>query len=454
MVRDLARDLGKEVSFEIAGQAAGVDRDILDMLEAPLAHLLRNALDHGLETPAERQAAGKPPVGRLTLEARHQAGRLLITVADDGRGIDVERVRRQAVDRGLCPADLAARLTDAEVLDFLFLPGFSTREGVTELSGRGVGLDIVRTLAQQVGGAVRIENKPGAGTRFHLQLPITLSVMRALLVEIGGQPYALPLMRIERLAAPAPETVRTLEGRRFLDLGDRSVGLVDARAVLELGAAGARPASGAVVVLGDQASAYGLEVDRLLGESRLVVRPLDPRLGAVQDVAALALLDDGSPVAILDVDDLVRSLETLLAGGRLKGAGLAGPASARAPRKRILVVDDSITVRETERRMLEQRGYAAEAAVDGMDAWNAVHAGHYDLVVSDVDMPRLNGIELVKRIKQDPRLRAIPVVIVSYKDREEDRLRGLDAGAEQYLTKSSFHDASFLKAVADLIGDP
>ncbi len=457
MVRDLARRLGKEAAFEVSGQATGVDRDILDRLEAPLAHLLRNALDHGLETPAERQAAGKPAAGRLTLAARHHAGQLLITVADDGRGIDSAAVRRKAVARGLCAETMAARLSEAETLEFLFLPGFSTSDAVSEISGRGVGLDIVRALAQEVGGQVRIETRPGAGTRVHLQLPITLSVLRALLVEIAGHPYAIPLGRVERLATALPEAVQTLEGRRFLALEGRSIGLADARAVLGLeGAAAAAPPGGAwpVVAIGDRAAAYGLVVGRFLGEQDLVVRPLDARLGKVQDVAALALLEDGSPTLILDVDDLLRSIEALLAGGRLRAAQAGDAGAGRGRRKRVLVADDSITVRELERQILEHRGYAVDTAVDGMDAWNVLRAGRYDLVVSDVDMPRLNGIDLVRQIKQDARLRSVPVVIVSYKDREEDRLRGLEAGAEHYLAKSSFHDASFLKAVADLIGDP
>jgi len=222
MVRDLARQLNKKVKFEMVGQATGVDREILEKLEAPLTHLLRNALDHGLESPEERLAAGKNPEGLLTLEARHQAGQLHVIVADDGRGIDLERIRRKVVARGLSTAEMVNRLTEAELLDFLFLPGFSTSEAVTEISGRGVGLDIVRTLAQEVGGCVRVENHPGTGrvvgcgTQFHLQLPITLSVLRTLLVEIAGDPYAIPLTRIDHLVVAPPEEIQTLEGRRYL----------------------------------------------------------------------------------------------------------------------------------------------------------------------------------------------------------------------------------------------
>ena len=196
-------------------------------------------------------------------------------------------------------------------------------------------------------------------------------------------------------------------------------------------------------------------VDEFLGERDLEVRPLDPRLGKPPDINSASVLDDGWPVLIVDVEDLVRSIDNLLGGKRLKAiAGAASAASkARKPAKRILVVDDSITVRELERQLLEGRGYAVDVAVDGVDGWNAVRAGDYHLVISDVDMPRMDGIALVRSIKQDARLKSIPVVIVSYKDREEDRMRGLDAGADGYLTKSSFHDRTFLDAVADLIGE-
>ncbi|MEI7436325.1 MAG: hybrid sensor histidine kinase/response regulator [bacterium] len=454
MIRDLARQLNKKVKFEMVGQSTGVDREILEKLEAPLTHLLRNALDHGLETPEEREAAGKNPEGLLTLEARHQAGQLHVTVTDDGRGIDLGRIRRKVVARGLSTNEMVGRLTNAELLDFLFLPGFSTSEVVTEISGRGVGLDVVRNLTQEVGGLVRVENLPGAGAQFHLQLPITLSVLRTLLVEIAGDPYAIPLTRIDHLVVASPEEIQTLEGRLYLTLNQRNIGLVDAREVLELSGVANRPTAWPIVIIGDRTSAYGLVVDRFIGESKLVVRTLDPRLGKIQDVSAVSVLDDGAPVMIMDTEDLVRSIENLLSGGRLKQLQSASKNAATRTCKRILVADDSITVREMERKLLENHGYTVDVTVDGMDAWNTVRMGRYDLVVSDVDMPRMNGIELVRHIKQDARLKHLPVIIVSYKDREEDRLSGLEAGATHYLTKSSFHDETFLKTVADVIGDP
>ena len=452
LVRDLTRDLGKQARFEVRGEATGVDRDILDKLEAPLNHLIRNALDHALEPPDERRAAGKDPTGLIRLDARHSAGMLQITLSDDGRGVDLDRLRRKVVDRGLATAAMADRLTEAELLEFLFLPGFSTKDAVTEISGRGVGLDVVQDMVRTVGGVVRVASKPGRGTRFTLQLPITMSVVRALLVKVAGEPYAFPLNRIDSIVRIGH--LRQLEGRSHFLIGADLVGVVDAVEVFGF----TDPSNDAdilpVVVVADRGLRFGLIVDEFLGERDLEVRPLDPRLGKPPDINSASVLDDGWPVLIVDVEDLVRSIDNMLGGRRFRALSTAtGIAKLRKEAKRILVVDDSITVRELERQLLEGRGYQVSVAVDGVDGWNAVRVGDYHLVISDVDMPRMDGITLVRSIKQDPRLRSTPVVIVSYKDREEDRMRGLDAGADGYLTKSSFHDRTFLDAVTDLIGE-
>lgn len=453
MVRDVSRQLGKQARFEVMGENTGVDRDILDKLEAPLNHLIRNALDHALETPEEREAAGKSKVGTIRLEARHRAGLLQITLSDDGRGIDIERLRRKVVEKKLVAEGMAGRLTEAELLEFLFLPGFSTRENVTELSGRGVGLDVVQDMVRTVGGTVRVGSRIGRGTRFTLQLPITMSVVRALLVRIAGEPYAFPLNRIDRIARVPRSGLRMLEGRAHFALDDGLVGLVDASEVLGMTGGETSGDDLAVVVASDRSQRFGVIVEAFLGERDLEVRPLDPRLGKPPDINSASVLEDGWPVLIVDVEDLVRSIDNLFGGRKLGGIRDAMEARARPTTKRILVVDDSITVRELERQLLEGRGYDVDVAVDGVDGWNAVRGGGYHLVISDVDMPRMDGIRLVKSIKGDPGLRSIPVIIVSYKDREEDRMRGLDAGADGYLTKSSFHDRTFLDAVVDLIGE-
>ena len=453
-VRDIGRALGKTVRLDIVGGATSIDRDILDQLDAPLGHLLRNAVDHGIEAPAQRRAAGKPAEGLIRLEARHNAGLLQIIVSDDGGGIDIEALRQATLARGLTTAETVWDLSEEELLEFLFLPGFSMKATVSDISGRGVGLDAVQAMVRQVRGQVTIASEPGIGTRFQLQLPLTLSVIRALLVEIDGEPYALPLTAIARALRLPRDRIELLEGRPHFRHGERQVGLVTAHEILGRGEAALGETELPTVIVGEGDSLYALVVDRFLGERELVVRPLDPRLAKVKDVSAAALMDDGSPVLILDVEDLIRSMEKLVSGGRLRTLERSVVRTGQKRRRRVLVVDDSLTVRELERKLLDHHGFEVEVAVDGMDGWNAVRSDPFDLVVTDVDMPRMDGIELVTLIKRDPGLRNLPVMIVSYKDREEDRRRGLDAGADYYLTKGSFHDETLIHAVVDLIGEP
>ncbi|MGF6723211.1 two-component system sensor histidine kinase and response regulator WspE [Paraburkholderia sp. GAS41] len=452
IVRDLGRSLGKRVRFSIVGESTQIDRDILDMLDAPLGHLLRNALDHGVEDPEQRLARGKPAEATLTLEARHSAGKLLISVSDDGAGVDLDAVRAAVVRRQLADAETAARLSDHELLEFLLLPGFSMRAQVTDVSGRGVGLDAVHEMVKAVRGTVRITTEPGQGTRFVLQLPLTLSVIRSLLVQVGGEAYAFPLAHVRRTLELARGEIDMLEGQQHFSFDGRPVGLVTAHQLLGTEAPDEKRANVAVVVIGDERGAYGVAVDRFLGERMLVVQPLDSRLGKIRDIAAGALMENGEAVLIIDVEDLLRSVDKLVRGGQLDKVQRAQGAAVRT-RKHVLVVEDSLTVRELERKLLEKRGYTVTVAVDGMDGWNALRSSHFDLVVTDIDMPRMDGFELVTLIKRDLLLKSVPVMIVSYKDRDEDRRRGLNAGADYYLAKGSFHDEALLDAVHDLIGE-
>jgi two-component system sensor histidine kinase and response regulator WspE len=439
--------------LEIVGEETQVDRDIHEKLDAPLGHLLRNAVDHGIETPEIRRATGKPDEGVIRLEARHRAGMLQILISDDGQGIDLDRLRLAVVERKLTSAEIADKLTEAELLEFLFLPGFTMKDKVTEISGRGVGLDVVQNMLKQVRGTIRVSFQPGKGTRFQLQLPLTVSVVRTLLVDIGSELYAFPLASIVRTIKLPREEIELLEGRQYFNFDSRPVGLFSAHQVI----GGSEPTLAgdalSIIVVGEPGNVYGLVVDRFLGERELVVHPMDARLGKIKDIAAGALLEDGSPVLIVDVDDMLRSVDKLISAGTLSKVRHGSDTATTRKRKRVLVVDDSLTVRELERKLLDQQGYEVEVAVDGMDGWNAARTGHFDLIITDIDMPRMDGIELVTLLKKDANLKSLPVMIVSYKDREEDRLRGLEAGADSYLTKGSFHDETLVQVVIDLIGE-
>ena len=429
-----------------------VDLDILDKIESSLNHMIRNALDHAIELPDDRVALGKPRKGTIQLEARHSAGMLSITVRDDGRGVDLEKLRKTIVEKKLCGPDMAVDLSEHELLEFLFLPNFSTKKKVSKVSGRGVGMDVVHSVINEVRGKIRSSTKLNEGSSFELQLPLTLSVLRALLTEINSEPYAFPLVSIDHVLQLTQEQIKEVEGRQYFTFNKKRIGIVSAQQIFKTETPTEKSEEYIyVIVFSDRLNLYGLTVDKFLGVRDLVVQRIDSRLGKVKDINSASILEDGTPVLIIDVKDVFRSLDQLIVGNRLMRIGREDEVDRKI--KRILVADDSITVREVERKMLTSRGYEVDVAVDGMDAWNTVRKNDYDLVVSDIDMPRMNGFELVSLIKNDPNLRNLPVIIVSYKDREEDRNKGLEVGVDYYLTKGRFQDKSLINAVLDLIGE-
>lgn len=453
MVRDIAKTLNKKVNLVIDGQNTKVDRDILEKLKAPLTHIIRNSVDHGIETIEERLALNKNPEGTINIEAFHRSGMLIIIIKDDGKGIDYEKLKEKIIDKKLTSEQMVSEMSKTELLEFLFLPGFSTAKQVTEISGRGVGLDIVQSMVQEVGGLVRVESETGQGITFQLQLPLTLSVIRTLIVEIANETYAFPLTRITRVLTLSVNEIKTLENRQYIVVDSENIGIISANQIFDLPHNTNSNELINIILISDRLNKYGIIVDNFIEERNLVVYPVDARLGKLPNISAFSMIENSAPTLIIDVDDLVRSIDIILNGGKLAKIGIYKKENEKIKKKKILVVDDSLTVREIERKLLENNGYDVDVAVNGMDGWNAVRTGNFDLVISDIDMPRMNGIELVSNIKHDPVLKNIPVVIVSYKDREEDRLKGMEAGADYYLTKSSFHDETLINVVFDLIGE-
>jgi two-component system sensor histidine kinase and response regulator WspE len=438
LVRDVSRDLGKSVKLDVTGEGTRVDRDILERLEAPMTHLVTNAIDHGIECAAERIERGKPGEAQLRIQARHENGRLVITVRDDGRGIDPELVRRRVIHRKLASEETVAGLTEQEILEFLFLPGFSTRDTASLLSGRGVGLNVVQAMVQEAGGSVTVSSNAGAGTTFRLTLPVTRSVVRVIRAMADGELFSIPMARIEHVDHLEVEA----DGERSVAVWNGVKHPVVSLAAI-LGLSNRPMANGPLPLL--FCGGFAFAVDRLVDQAELSVRRLDARLGKIPGVSAASVDENGNPLLILDMDDLIQS-----AAGR---PSEAAPSIAESMAPHILVVDDSHTVREMERRLLVRSGYAVSTAQNGQEAWNLLRLHDYDLLISDVDMPQMNGIELITRVRANPRLGRIPVIILSYKDQEEDRRRGLDAGADFYLTKGSFDNGAFLQAVVDLVGE-
>jgi two-component system sensor histidine kinase and response regulator WspE len=439
LVRDVSRELGKSVRLEVVGESTRVDRDILQRLEAPMSHLVTNAIDHGIETPAERVAVGKPAEAHLRVRARHENGRLVITVRDDGRGIDPDQVRSRVIRRKLALPETVAGLTDQELLEFLFLPGFSTRDTASLLSGRGVGLNVVQSMVQESGGSVTVSSNASGGTTFRLTLPVTRSVIRVIRVLAEGELFSIPMVRIDHVAYVEAQFDGEKAGASWNDVAYPVVSLASL-----LGLSDKSLAKGPLPIL--FSGGYGFAVDRFVDQAELSVRRLDPRFGKITGVSAASLDENGNPLLILDMDDLIQA-----AAGTRPVSGALSMDETMAPH--ILVVDDSHTVREMERRLLVRSGYTVSTAQNGQEAWNLLRLNDFDLLISDVDMPQMNGIELITRVRANPRLGRIPAIILSYKDREEDRKRGLDAGADYYLTKGSFDNGSFLQAVVDLIGE-
>lgn len=450
VVRDLGRELGKQVKLEISGESTLVDREILELLESPLNHLLRNAIDHGIEFPEERLAAGKSAEGTIKIDAHHYRGRLAINVSDDGKGVDLESLRNKIVEKNLVSTEMSKQLSESELIEFLFLPGFSTSGKLTEISGRGIGLNVVKDTLHKLGGSIRVHSSLGKGISFHLQLPLTLSVIRALIVEISNNFYAFPLVHIDHALHIASNQIQEEDDQIFFDNGEEKISIVHAWKILELEDPQHSSDQLSVVILSEQLKSFGVIVDRFVGEKELVIQECDRQLRKIPNISSGAVMEDGALVLIIDVEDIIQSIAHFISKGSLMDS--FKDALSHPLRKKILVVDDSSTVREVESQLLSKQGYDVETAVNGVDGWNALRTKTYDMVITDIDMPRMNGIELLKAIKNDPHLQQIPVMIVSYKEGEEEKRKGLEAGAANYLTKSSFPDGTFIKAVKKILG--
>ncbi|WP_211829434.1 hybrid sensor histidine kinase/response regulator [Kistimonas asteriae] len=455
LARTVSQKLGKRARLEIRGENTQVDRDILERLNVPLTHLIQNALDHGLETTDARLACGKPEEGHIVVEASHKAGLLVVTVKDDGGGVNREKLRASILKKNMATEDMVANMSDTELYEFLLLPNFSLKDKVTTVSGRGVGMDLIHEMVQELRGRIVIHSEEGKGCCFELLLPLTLSMLRCVVVEVSGFYYALPVGPLNKVLTFTSDAVNILENRQYLrDSSGVQLGLVNAHQLLELAEKQHPEGRQEAIVLGRGSHQYAMTVDSVIGETTLVERPIDPRMGKIKDISSAAFLDDGTPILILDADDLVISIERLVAGGRVDKCDSGTTDDERAASaKRVLVVDDSMTVRELERSLLEDNGYRVDIAVDGADGWNAVRMNEYDLVISDIDMPRMDGFEFISHIRSEHHMQHLPVIIISYKDRESDRKRGMEVGADHYLTKGSFMDETFISTVKDLIGN-
>ncbi|WP_207484053.1 hybrid sensor histidine kinase/response regulator [Arenibaculum pallidiluteum] len=446
MVRDLAADTGKEVAVEIRGLEVQADRLVLQELKDPVMHLLRNAVGHGIEPPEQRRAAGKPPEGRVSLEFRVAGDRLLVIVSDDGRGFDPAEITAAARRAGLIAADEPAP-AGADLLELLFSSGFSTREAADSIAGRGIGLSVVREAVHRLDGTAVATRRPDGGARFRLSVPVSALARDVLLVRTGGRIFALPADGIERLMRLEAQAVGSVEGRPAIQIDGRPVRMAGLSALLGLAETSIETtrARMPVVVLGDERPVLALGVDELLGLRNVLVRSLGLPAAPGALAAGGVVLEDGDVAVVLNPAALERSLRRAPTAVETRERA----ATRRAPV--VLVVDDSLTTRTLEKSILEAHGYEVLMAVDGIEGLNRARTERPDVVVTDIQMPRLDGFGLVQAMKQDEALKEIPVVIVSSLDRREERARGLALGADAYVVKQRFDQQALLETIRQLI---
>ncbi len=445
MVRDLAQAGGKEVALVIEGGAVELDRSVLEGLKDPLRHLVRNAIDHGTEPPEARLKAGKPAEGQLTVTAVFRGAQVEVSVADDGRGIDLEALRQQLQRKGLPePAD------ERELARSIFLPGLSTSRLITDISGRGVGLDVVKSSVEALHGTVDLAFTPGKGTRFTLGVPLTLTTLRALLLEAGGQPFALAGTNVQKLVRIGPDDLVSVAGQLMLSLGGTPLPVASLAQTLGLrpresaNPAGKKPA--VIVAAGEKRMAF--IVDEFLTEQEIVIKNLGARIRRVRQISGATILPSGRIALVLNAANLIRG-----ALGRTTASLLAptSDSSTAKPKKRILVADDSVTTRTLEKSILEAAGYDVIAAADGAAAWQLLLERGADILVSDVDMPRMDGFELTEAVRGSKRFAALPIVLVTARETEKDKTRGGEIGANAYLVKSDFDQKNLLETIAQLL---
>lgn len=449
MVHDLQKEQGKEVELVIEGGETNADKRVLEEIKDPLMHMLRNAVDHGIEPPQDRVQAGKARTGLIRIKASQTASKIMIEVSDDGRGLDEAAIRRAAAKHGLASAEALAAMSPAEIQSLIFAPGMSTTSFVTDVSGRGVGMGVVRANVERLKGSIELQSAPGQGTRIRILLPITLATVRVLIVEVNGHPYGLPAEFVQVMRRVTPAQVFAVEGRDAILHQGRPVSVARLAELLGLpqpadrGKTRKAPAASPCVLLSLGGECFGVFVNALLDEQEVVLKPQSELLQRVRNVVGATVLDSGEICMVLNAQDLLASMR--------KGATAALAPEAVEAKKAILLAEDSITARIQETRILENAGYEVVAVADGLLAWNKLATRSFDAVVTDINMPHLDGVGLVDKIRHEPKYAALPIILVTSLASDDDKRRGLEAGANAYITKNAFDQQGLLDCLEKLI---
>jgi two-component system chemotaxis sensor kinase CheA len=445
MMRDVARETGKDFDFTIEGADIEIDRRILEQLNYPLIHLLRNAADHGIETPYKRKGLGKSLKGNIKLSASLSAGKKVeIIVSDDGSGIDVERLRRKIVEKKILSAQRADELSKEEVLSYIFQSGFSTTKIITSISGRGLGMSIVRDTVENVGGTIRIENTPGKGSSFIIEIPISMSSFKGVLVESGFKSYAIPITFIKHVCLIAPCDISSLNGHSTWLHNGKTIPVVNLESLLENGGGQMDDKPMCGLILSNSGKEAVVTVDKVVAQMDMTVKTLGSVLRKVRNVSGVAMIGTSEIVPVLNTRDMINDIH------QGKNA-ISFKSSNTGEKKRILVVEDSITTRMLIVNILEAGGYNVSAAVDGQQGYEMLNAADYSLVVSDIEMPRLSGFELTKKIRANKKISDLPVVLCTTLSKREDMEKGIEAGANAYITKGNFDQNNLIETVNRLI---
>jgi two-component system chemotaxis sensor kinase CheA len=447
LVRDLCRDCGKDADLTIVGSEIEADRRILEEMKDPLIHLVRNCIDHGIETPKQRKAAGKPLRSTISITiSPKDADKVEIVVTDDGGGVDVQKVRTVAVKLGVVSAEDVQQMDERQATPLIFKSGISTSPIITEVSGRGLGLAIVWEKAEKVGGSVSVETQLGTGTTFRLVLPLTFARFRGVLVRVGENLFVLPTTHVQRVFRVGMDEIRSAENRETIQVDGRAASAVrlgDVLAIVRGNTAPDPKRKVPVVVLAWAGEQIAFLVDEILDEREVLVKSLGRQLPRVRNIAGATLLGNGKVLPVLNVADLMRSAIDM--------TPMTAVQEPEEVPKSILVAEDSITARTLLKNILESAGYRVKTAIDGAEALRRLASESFDLVVSDVEMPRMTGFDLTAKIRADKRLNSLPVVLVTALDSRQDRERGADVGANAYIVKSSFDQGNLLEVVRRLI---
>ena len=451
LIRDLSRQFNKEADLVISGAEVDLDNTIIEMLKDPLTHLLRNAMDHGIEEPAIRASLGKKKTGAIALNAKQEGGDVLITIKDDGKGIDKELVKEMAIRKGLLSIESAQGLSDKEIYELIMRPGFSTCKIVTDTSGRGVGMDVVKTVVDRLNGSLIIESIKEHGTVFILKVPATIALINVLLIRVGDMTLAIPSTSVEHIAYIFLKDIKTLEGKSSIFIEGQTIPLVRIGNIFMLKRREEkREENVPIILLRSAGKKIGFIVTEVLYEKEIVFREFRGYLKKPRYFSGVTTLGTGEVILILNMQELTNIKEPA------KALPIdEAPITVKPEVKKnvILIAEDSMITAEMERNILVNAGYEVDTAIDGIDAMDKLHGKKYDLLVTDIDMPRMDGFELTSKVRADKRLKDLPVIVVTVREKVEDKRKGIEVGADAYILKKEFDQSNLLNTIKRLIGE-